>query len=86
MTRQESVFTELCDALSVFSDCESDSDAEIHRNERRRQHVSRLLPFYAKRKDLYFFYDDDDVIRTFRFDKPSIAYIIGNSYSLSDSV
>jgi len=35
------------------------------------------MPFYERRKDIFDMFDDEQVVRTFRFDKQTIFYITG---------
>ncbi len=56
----------------------SNSDDSEHRREIRKRERERLLPFYAKRKDVLDHFDDEKIRQTFRFDRPSIQFITGS--------
>jgi hypothetical protein len=54
------------------------SDDEEARRERRIEVRRRMVPFYSRRTDMYdeFFYDDQ-LYKTFRFDRASLQFIEG---------
>jgi hypothetical protein len=56
----------------------SNSDDSEHHREIRKRKRERLLPFYAKRKDVLDHFDDEKIRQTFRFDRPSIQFITGS--------
>ena len=54
------------------------SDDEEVRRERRIEVRRRMVPFYSRRTDMYDeFFNDDQLYKTFRFDKASLQFIEG---------
>jgi len=39
--------------------------------------INRFVPFYERRKDIFDMFNDEQIVRTFRFDKQAILYITG---------
>ena len=35
------------------------------------------MPYYQRRKDIFDMFNDEQIVRTFRFDKQTIFYITG---------
>ena len=67
----------LNDQDEINYDLTSSDEDEIWR-ERRNEVRRRMVPFYSRRTDLYeeFFYDQQ-LYKTFRFDKESLQFIEG---------
>lgn len=61
------------------SDIDSDEEDEILA-ERRIQRIQRLNEFYLRRGEIFYVFDNQQVYKTFRFDKPSIDYIVSEYY------
>jgi len=59
-------------------DAEEEYDVNVIARDRRERRVSMNL-FYLTRKDVLIYFDDAKVMRTFRFDRESIAYIQGKN-------
>ncbi|KAK4017527.1 hypothetical protein OUZ56_032939 [Daphnia magna] len=54
------------------------SDDEEARRERRIEVRRRMVPFYSRRTDMYDeFFNDDQLYKTFRFDRASLQFIEG---------
>lgn len=67
--------------LTDLSDYESSESEETElRKEERRRRTSRLAPFYTTRKDVLIYFEEDKLLKTFRFDRNSIEFITGNWY------
>ncbi len=64
----------LTDTSNIFSSDSSDNEVQI---ERRNQKRRRLIPFYQTRNDVLTYVSEEQLIKTFRFDRPSIENITG---------
>ncbi|XP_057366734.1 putative nuclease HARBI1 [Daphnia carinata] len=62
------------------SDIDSDEEDEILA-ERRIQRIQRLNEFYLRRGEIFYVFDNQQVYKTFRFDKPSIDYIVKEGFA-----
>ena len=58
------------------SETESETENETEGNV--NYPINRLVPFYERRKDIFDMFNDEQIVRTFRFDKQAILYITGN--------
>ena len=54
---------------------ESSSKEEVDLRKRRNEVIHRMAPFYANRNDIFHIFNDEQVSKVFRFDKPTIYYI-----------
>ena len=59
---------------------EEEYDVYVIARDRRERRISMNL-FYLTRKDVLIYFDDAKVMRTFRFDRVSIAYIQGKKHN-----
>ena len=67
----------LNDLDEINYDLTSSDDEEIRR-ERRIEVRRRMVPFYSIRTDMYDeFFDDQQLYKTFRFDRESLRFIEG---------
>jgi len=57
------------------SETESETENETEGNV--NYPINRLVPFYERRKDIFDMFNDEQIVRTFRFDKQAILYITG---------
>jgi hypothetical protein len=55
----------------------SNSEDSDYRRESRKRKRETMSGFYAKRKDVLQFFDEEKIRRTFRFDRASIEFITG---------
>ena len=67
------------DLDEVLGENHESSNSVLQRENRKRKR-QRLAPFYANRKDVLQYFDDEKLRRTFRFDRVSIEYITGIFY------
>jgi len=70
-------FVEFLDDLATEADQEHENDTESETEGNVNCPINRLMPFYERRKDIFDMFDDEQVVRTFRFDKQTIFYITG---------
>ena len=73
----EELMFELNDLDRVLHGEESSSEEEVDLRERRNEVIHRMAPFYANRNDIFHIFNDEQVYKVFRFDKPSIYHIVG---------
>jgi len=61
------------------NDTESETESEIESETEGNVNcpINHMMPFYQRRKDIFDMFDDEQVVRTFRFDKQTILYITG---------
>ena len=64
----------LTDTTDIFSSNSSDNEVRI---ERRNKKWRRLILFYQTRKDVLTYFSEEQLIKTFRFDRPAIENITG---------
>jgi hypothetical protein len=64
----------LTDTSDIFSSNSSDNEVRIERRNKKRR---RLILFYQTRKDVLTYFSEEQLIKTFRFDRPSIENITG---------
>ena len=57
---------------SDFNDSSSSEDEDV-----RDARLLQLKTFYSQRQKLFELFDDNKLMKTFRFDRPSIMYITG---------
>ena len=72
---------ELLDFLHDFgaaNDRRHESETESETEGNINCPINRLVPFYERRKDIFDMFNDEQIVRTFRFDKQAILYITGN--------
>ena len=70
---------DLTDRSDIFSSDDSVSEERIERRNIRRR---RLIPFYQTRKDVLTYFSEEQLIKTFRFDRLSIENITGFIFNL----
>jgi hypothetical protein len=73
------VIDEFLEDLANITDNVDDSSTEIANSERAEERSARkhrLIPFYQTRKDILSYFAEK-LMRTFRFDRPSIEYLTG---------
>ena len=69
---------EILDFLDTLSDSEYEDDTESEtESETVNGRINRLMPFYQRRKDIFGMFNDEQLVKTFRFDKQTILYITG---------
>ena len=71
----EELMFELNDLDRVLHGEESSSEEEVDLRERRNEVIHRMAPFYANRNDIFHIFNDEQVSKVFRFDKPTIYYL-----------
>jgi len=72
---------EFMDDLAYITDNEDSSESsneeeEVNAKQVRTYRRSKLIPFYKTRKDIFTFFEKDKLIKTFRFDRTSIEFIL----------
>lgn len=67
-------FTDLTDYESFEGE-----ETEL-RQEKWRRRTNRFVTFYTTRKDVLIYFEEDKLLKTFRFDRNSIEFITGNWY------
>ena len=74
-------FDEFLENLATEADQEHENDTESETESETEGNVNcpinHMMPFYQRRKDIFDIFDDEQVVRTFRFDKQTILYITG---------
>ncbi|KZR98372.1 Uncharacterized protein APZ42_006240, partial [Daphnia magna] len=68
-------FLEDLDNLTDNVDDSSTESANSERSDERSARKRRLIPFYQTRKDVLSYFSAEKLMRTFRFDRPSIEYL-----------
>lgn len=64
----------LTDRSDIFSSDDSEREVRIERRNLRRR---RLIPFYQTRKDVSTYFSEEQLIKTFWFNRASIENITG---------
>lgn len=80
MADHTDVIDEFLEDLDNLTDNVDDSSTESGNSERGNERIARkrcLIPFYQTRKDVLSYFSAEKLMRTFRFDRPSIEYITG---------
>ncbi|KZS02853.1 Uncharacterized protein APZ42_034557 [Daphnia magna] len=72
----EELIFELRDLHRGLHGGESSSEEDVYFRERRNKAIHRMAPFYTNRIYIFHIYNDEQVYKVFRFDKPSIYYIV----------
>ena len=70
-------FVEFLDDLATEADQEHENDTESETEGNVNCPINRLMPYYQRRKDIFDMFNDEQIVRTFRFDKQTIFYITG---------
>ena len=74
-------FDEFLENLATEADQEHENDTESETESETEGNVNcpinHMMPFYQRRKDIFDMFDDEQVVRTFKFDKQTILYIKG---------
>lgn len=80
MARENAIIDNFFEDLAYLSDEENtkSSDEEDKKANKKNQ-MSKMLPFYQTRNDIFGYFSEDRIImKTFRFDRDSIQFILSN--------
>ena len=58
------------------SESSNEEEEEVNEKQVRAYRRSKLIPFYKTRKDIFTHFEEDKLIKTFRFDRASIEFIL----------
>jgi len=69
---------EFMDDLAYITDSSesSNEEEEVNAKQVRTYRRSKLIPFYKTRKDIFTFFEEEKLIKTFIFDRTSIEFIL----------
>ena len=69
---------EFMDDLAYITDSSesSNEEEEVNAKQVRTDRRSKLIPFYKTRKDIFTFFEEEKLIKTFIFDRTSIEFIL----------
>lgn len=80
MADHTDVIDEFLEDFDNLTDNVDDSLTESANSERADERSAKkrhLIPFYQTRKDILSYFYAEKLMRTFRFDRPSIEYLTG---------
>ncbi|KAK4017494.1 hypothetical protein OUZ56_032907 [Daphnia magna] len=79
MARENAIIDDFLEDLAYFSDEENTKSIdEEEKRASKKNRMSKLLPFYQTRNDIFGYFYEDRIMKTFRFDRDSIQFILAD--------